>query len=119
MPKGLHIWKNHGKQVVLDAENAFWAHLPEDSSGIFMPKEVLSAYARFKDKFDADMKDFRFSAELTAVYIDPTDKCNANCAYCYVPQEARKNGRSMSKQELEFILDKLAAYFKNKKKSDV
>lgn len=62
------------------------------------------------------MKEFRFSQELTAVYIDPTDRCNANCAYCYLPTSARRHGRSMTGEELNRILEKLADHFKGQKR---
>ncbi len=119
MPKGLHILENNGRLIALDANNVFWALLPKTESRTFIPEEVLLLHNKFKDKFNRDMADFRFSSELTAIYIDPTDKCNANCAYCYVPPETRRNGRSMTAKELKFILDKLAAYFKKSKKKQV
>lgn len=119
MAKGLHICKNDRRYVTLDADNLFWALLPETGSNTFIPEEVLSLYGRLKDKFSLDMENFRFGTELTAVYINPTDRCNANCTYCYVPQKKRRNGRSMPGEELKFILDKLAAYFKKSKRKQV
>src|SRR3989338_8115816 len=65
------------------------------------------------------MEGFRFSSELTAIYIDPTDRCNADCPYCYVPVKTRKHGRSMTEEELTFILERIAEYFKGRAKKAV
>ncbi len=80
---------------------------------------MLSLYENIKDSLDKQMNDFRFNANLTAIYIDPTDLCNSNCPYCYVPAEIRKNGKSMTMVELIFILEKIAEYFKNEKRNPV
>ena len=65
------------------------------------------------------MYQFRFTTKLSAIYIDPTDRCNANCPYCYVPAKTRKYGHSMSEKELEFILMKIKKYFSHTKKKPV
>src|SRR3989338_1984728 len=65
------------------------------------------------------MEGFRFSSELTAIYIDPTDRCNADCPYCYVPVRTRKHGRSMTEEELNLILTKIKKYFRKNKKRPV
>ncbi|MEK7578768.1 MAG: peptide-modifying radical SAM enzyme CbpB, partial [Patescibacteria group bacterium] len=85
----------------------------------FIPENVLNLYAKVKDRLNTEMNDFRFSRELSAVYIDPTDKCNAQCPYCYIPQDTRRSGRSMSKEGLKLILEKIALYFQNKKRKAV
>lgn len=147
MAKGLHAWKNDGRSVVVDADSLFWAQVnPVRSSAsrrykrcllrgprrgtangvnkaspdsIFIPQDVLALYEKQKERLLKRMNDFRFSKELTAIYIDPTDKCNANCAYCYVPAKLRKNGRSMTAKELDFILNKLARHFKSSGRKQV
>ena len=119
MAKGLHVLKNNGRSVILDADNIFWALTKSSPEEAFIPRDLLSLYNRVSNELDSEMHHFRFDKELTAIYIDPTDKCNANCSYCYVPQETRKNGRSMTADELDFILDKLARYFKGTKRKQV
>ena len=120
MAKGLHIWENNGWSVVVDADSLFWAQVKESSGdSIFIPEDVLALYERHREGLLKRMNNFRFSTELTAIYIDPTDKCNANCAYCYVPAKLRKNGRSMTDKELDFILNKLARYFKGSGRKQV
>lgn len=118
MTKGLNLWKNNNDNILTDADNLFWAIIPNrDKSDKSIPKDVISLYKKFKHRLSKEMYDFRFSKELTAIYIDPTDKCNANCPYCYIPPEIRQTGRSMTKDELNFILNKIAKYFSAKDNS--
>jgi len=120
MAKGLHIWESNGRSVVVDADSLFWAQVKESSGdSIFIPEDVLALYERHREGLLKRMNDFRFSKELTAIYIDPTDKCNANCSYCYLPVKLRKNGRSMTDKELGFILHKLVRYFKGSGRKQV
>lgn len=121
MVNGLSFLENSDKNnILLDANNIFWAITPADKkSSPFIFREVLALYERVKESLDAELKNFRFSQELTAIYIDPTDRCNANCPYCYIPAKIRKNGRSMTKEELTFMLEKIAKYFENRKRKPV
>lgn len=116
MKKGVSVWNNNGHDVLLDPDSCFWATWPHDEKGLFVSGDILTLRRRVGKKLLAAMEEFRFSQELTAVYIDPTDRCNANCAYCYLPSGARKHGRSMTGEELELILDKLADHFRNQKR---
>ncbi len=112
--KGLAVWKDSfDNTVFLDADNAFWG------IGPFIPRDAISLYEKFKNRLDREINDFRFSTELSAIYIDPTDRCNARCPYCYVPLKTRVNGRSMSTKELDFILGKIQNYFAGKKRKPV
>ncbi|TBR18863.1 peptide-modifying radical SAM enzyme CbpB, partial [bacterium] len=118
--KGLTILKNNTHDVLLDANNLFWASMRNnDQAKSFIPQDILKLYGKVKSKLDGEIHDFRFSQELTAIYIDPTDKCNASCPYCYIPDSIRKRGRSMSKEELDFILNKLARHFRANKRKQV
>ncbi len=118
--KGLSFFNVENNQVVLDSDNVFWGITrPKDNPDAPISRELLSLYERVKGTCSQEMEDFRFSSELTAVYIDPTDLCNADCPYCYVPVRTRKCGRSMTEVELFFILEKIAGYFKGKTKRAV
>ena len=103
------------QRALIDPDNAFWAIVRRNAGG-GLPSNF---YSSVKDKLDKQLKDFRFSRELTAVYIDPTDRCNANCPYCYVPEATRKYGRSMTDRELTFILNRVDRYFKARKRKPV
>ncbi len=106
--------------ALIDADNVFWAMTAKNAEGApFVSRQVLSLYQKQKDSLDEEMKQFRFSAELSAVYIDPTDRCNSNCPYCYVPAKMRKNGAQMTKEQLRQVLNKVLDYFAGKKRKPV
>lgn len=106
--------------ALIDADNVFWAMTARDAEGApFVSREVLSLYQKQKDNLDEEMRQFRFSAELSAVYVDPTDRCNSNCPYCYVPAKMRKNGVQMTKEQLRQVLVKVLDYFREKKRKPV
>jgi len=106
--------------ALIDADNVFWAMTAKNAEGApFIPRQVLSLYQKQKESLDEEMRQFRFSAELSAVYIDPTDRCNSNCPYCYVPAKMRKNGAQMTKEQLRQVLNKALDYFAGKKRKPV
>lgn len=119
MKTGLHIYKGNSRYIALDPDNLFWASAPDACPDAFIGRDILALYNRQEKRISRAMDDFRFGKELTAVYIDPTDKCNANCAYCYVPKETREKGSSMTGPQLDSVMAKLARYFKNKKRRQV
>lgn len=111
---------NASSRAAIDPDNVFWAIMKGRQDGhIVLSRKMLTLYEKVKNDLDIEMRDFRFSSKLSAIYIDPTDRCNANCPYCYVPVKIRKNGASMTQEQLEYILKKIAKYFKNEKKKAV
>ncbi len=120
MNSRLNFWKNDNDSILVDADNIFWMiaalHGTRDA---IIPAKAISLYEKIKDRLDSEMHDFRFGQELTAVYIDPTDKCNARCSYCYIPAKVRQSGHSMTADELDLILRKIKRYFNGKKRKPV
>ncbi len=106
-------------KLVLDPENIFWGLLNKDDQGAYLPADFLHLYEQQKKQLDRQLADFRFTTELNSVYIDPTDRCNAHCPYCYIPQEIRKHGTQMSAGLLDEVLRKIKAYFKDSRKKPV
>lgn len=97
--------------AVLEPETAFWAivdgsALPEALSG-----RVLEAFVDRQESFRQEMDRLRFGLKPSAVYFNPTERCNFNCTYCYLPEEMRRSGKTMSAQEVAAALERLAAYF--------
>ncbi|MDP8297613.1 MAG: peptide-modifying radical SAM enzyme CbpB [Candidatus Orphnella occulta] len=112
------ITKN--KQVFLDPDNVFWGIVKNESeSSGFISRELLSLYEKQKNSCDKEMYDFRFKTGLTAVYVDPTDRCNAQCPYCYLPTQTRKYGQSINQAQLDRLLTKVVAYFEKIKRTPV
>ncbi|HAK88636.1 MAG: peptide-modifying radical SAM enzyme CbpB [Nitrospirae bacterium GWC2_46_6] len=107
-------------KLALDTDNVFWGLIPKNSDGDFMmPEDLMTLYKEKKNSLDKELYDFRFNADLNCVYIDPTDRCNANCTYCYIPAEIRKQGTQMTGPELNAALEKIAVHFKKSPKKPV
>ena len=102
--------------LLIDPENVFWALLSNGKAKEGAKQRVISLHHRLKKKLDRAMRDFRFRTDLNSVYINPTDLCNSDCPYCYVPAAKRKNGREMTAPELRLILEKIRRYFGSRKR---
>lgn len=111
--RGLYSRKIDEKNTaIIDPDNVFWGVVENNTdSDAFIPEELLALYNDKKEECDQEMKDFRFKTGLTAVYIDPTDACNANCPYCYISEERRSSGKSFTQDELDTVLDKIYEHF--------
>ena len=99
--------------VLIDPENAFWAVLKQDSKTIEkeLSERLLPLYRQHKSLLDEEIRQFRFDIDLSAVYINPTDRCNGRCQYCYIPESVRKDGINMSREDLFRSLDMTLEYF--------
>ena len=38
----------------------------------------------------SEMQTLRFGLKPSAVYFNPTERCNLNCTYCYIPEKMRR-----------------------------
>lgn len=106
-------------KLTIDPENIFWGILPKVDGSVFMPEKLLTLYKRQKGHLDGEMYNFRFNEPLNCVYIDSTDKCNANCPYCYIPARIRKKGKEMTPEQLDIVLRKIDDHFKELRKKPV
>jgi uncharacterized protein len=106
-------------KLALDAENVFWGVIPTNNGDFLLPDDLIDLYKRERRHLDKELHDFRFDVDLNCVYIDPTDRCNANCPYCYIPAKIRKQGTQMTVKELDTVLEKISVHFKNVKKKPV
>jgi len=102
-------------KLMINPDNVFWALVSSRGFNDDKRKKILSLYSNFRKKLDIAMRDFRFKTDLNSLYINPTDKCNADCPYCYIPTSKRKNGTEMSNEQLLYILKKVDRYFSKKK----
>jgi uncharacterized protein len=57
------------------------------------------------------MQLIRFGLKPSAVYFNPTERCNLNCSYCYIPEEMRRDGVHMSEAQVIDALGRLKEYF--------
>lgn len=92
-----------GKKFKIDPETNFW--------GLGDDRALETLYLGVREEILAEMKEFRFATDILLLYVNPTDACNARCAYCYLPQTVKSRGRSMSLDELDVLVQKARAYY--------
>ncbi len=106
-------------KLALDPENIFWGAIPKDNGRFVLSDNLIGLYKKERGHLDSELYNFRFNEPLNCVYIDPTDRCNANCPYCYIPSKIRKFGTQMTTEELDTVLGKIEEHFKGIKKKPV
>ena len=95
--------------VQLDPDCVFWALTARGNESA--KSEAQDLYRRVAQDLDARLRSFRFGTHITALYVNPNDACHANCSYCYIPPDIRRNGARMDKEKLTKVLEKARAYF--------
>jgi uncharacterized protein len=104
---------NDNYVALINPDTAFWSLVRKDKLlSIFGNSDFIKQYREKEDEFLKEMNNLRFGLKPSAVYLNPTDKCNLNCIYCYIPEEIRKNGAHMSEDSLFKCLSILKDYFK-------
>lgn len=97
---------------LVSPDTAFWSLVKKDKLGEVMAGgELLKQYQRKASSFAREIELLRFGLKPTAVYFNPTERCNLNCNYCYIPEDLRTNGKHMSHDDLLKALAILKAYF--------
>jgi uncharacterized protein len=113
-PAMLPIDIGHSTHIgLIDPDAAFWSLIAKDhlaealaSGGPFMKQLV-----RRRKQFLAEMDTLRSGLLPSAVYFNPTDRCNLDCSYCYIPSNMRRRGATMTPDQLIQALDILKKYF--------
>ncbi len=100
---------------LIDPDTAFWSLVKKDGlAQTIGNQEFIAAYRAKAPAFLKEMHNLRFGLGLSAVYLNLTERCNLNCAYCYIPEAMRRDGVQMSKDQLFTSLETLKAYFQKK-----
>ena len=98
--------------AVVDPDTAFWALARKEKLAELLTGDGLAAPYREKSvAFAEEMQMLRFGLKPSAVYFNPTDRCNLDCSYCYIPSEMRRNGEHMSEGQILDALGRLKDYF--------
>lgn len=98
--------------AVIEPDSAFWALVQKKDLGeVLSDGKLLKAFARKKEAFAKEMQTLRFGLTPSAVYFNPTERCNLNCTYCYIPEKMRRSGIHMDGQKLSGALGILKGYF--------
>lgn len=97
---------------LVDPDTAFWALIRKDRLAHALNGGTLvRQYLRKAAAFAKEMETLRFGLTPSAVYFNPTDRCNLNCSYCYIPERMRRRGSHMSPADLVMALRTLKRYF--------
>jgi uncharacterized protein len=113
-PTFLPIDIGHPKFVgLVEPDTAFWSLIEKDKLGhALCDGKLLAQFNAKAELFAKEMQKLRFGLVPSAVYFNPTDRCNLNCTYCYIPEEMRQQGVHMSPERLCEALGILKAYFR-------
>jgi uncharacterized protein len=98
--------------AVVEADSAFWTLTPKAQAVDFLlGEELAQIFTEKKERFEQEMQALRFGLKPSAVYFNPTERCNLNCQYCYLPEGLRRSGVDMSQADMIRALEILADYF--------
>ncbi len=97
---------------LVDPDTAFWALVEKSKLGeALTPGPFLEQYRKNAATFAAEMDKLRFGVTPSAVYFNPTERCNLNCSYCYLPDTLRRDGHHMPVSKVLEALEILKQYF--------
>ena len=100
--------------AVTDPNTAFWALVDKTRIGESLAAgPLLDSYRIKADSFAQELQALRFDLKPSGVYLNPTERCNLNCTYCYLPGKQRSGGSHMSEEKLIAALGKLRDYFRS------
>jgi len=98
---------------LVSADTAFWSLIRKDRMAYALARpSFLETYRRKEKYFVEEMNTLRFGRKPFAVYFNPTDRCNLNCPYCYIPEKMRRHGRNMPSFKMLRALKILKSYFR-------
>lgn len=95
-----------GVEFKINPDTCFW--------GTGRASKLHKLYRKVQERLVFEMEEFRFKSDIILLYVNPTDRCNANCPYCYLPRRIKSRGQSMTYRELEIIMHKALEFFKEK-----
>jgi len=99
--------------ALIGPDTAFWSLVRKDALAETLADPSFRAAVEKKNgAFAREMQAIRFGLKPSAVYFNPTERCNLNCRYCYIPEKMRKHGRHMSRAKMFAALELLKRYFK-------
>jgi uncharacterized protein len=98
--------------AVVEPNSAFWALVERDALAEALAGGLVTAFREQADTFQREMAHLRFGLKPSAAYFNPTERCNFNCDYCYLPEEMRRQGHTMTAAELWEHLQRLLDYFR-------
>lgn len=99
--------------ALTDPDTAFWALVDKRKLGEGLDPATLDAYRDKADGLRQELHTLRFGLKPSGVYLNPTERCNLDCTYCYLPDTQRSGGKHMPAGTLLTSLGKLRDYFRS------
>lgn len=99
--------------AIIDPDTAFWSLVRKEKVGeaLEVSSALMQEFLKRRDEFVKEMELLRFGLTPSAAYFNPTERCNLNCSYCYIPEDMRRTGAQMTQEELVRALGVLKEYF--------
>lgn len=100
--------------AIVEPDTAFWGLAPKGRvSEMLKEGELFEAFRANAEAFGREMDMLRFHLKPSAVYFNPTERCNLNCSYCYIPEPMRRSGQHMDTATVLDALERLYIYFRS------
>ncbi|MDA8399452.1 MAG: peptide-modifying radical SAM enzyme CbpB [Actinomycetota bacterium] len=103
----------HEKYIALvEPDTAFWSLVKKNRlADLICDPAFLELVREHAHEFATEMETLRYGLTPSAVYFNPTERCNLNCTYCYLPEAMRRRGIHMSQDDLFRALETLRDFF--------
>ena len=99
--------------AVVEPDTAFWGLVRREGLAEALAGGILvESFQANAKALASEIDTLRFHLKPTAVYFNPTERCNLNCSYCYIPEGMRRTGEHMDSATLLDALDRLHRYFR-------
>ena len=99
--------------AVIEPDTAFWALVRREKlAHAVLGGDLVKSFRKKASLFAKEIDTLRFGLKPSAVYFNPTERCNLNCTYCYIPEDMRRTGQHMSRERLLESLAILKRYFR-------
>ena len=90
--------------ALVDPDTAFWSLAARDKfADVLSGVPLLAATTKKFKASPARCTCCGFGLKPSAVYFNPTERCNLNCTYCYIPEAMRRSGKQMTAQMLDAL----------------
>lgn len=98
--------------ALLHPETAFWSLVDKDRvEAELCGSELAERFQAQAARFAQEIRALRFELKPSGVYVNPTERCNLDCTYCYIPDTLRRHGSDMPAERLLGALQRLKEYF--------
>ena len=98
--------------AAIEPDTAFWALAPAArAAAVVSDSAIQKTYRRKAKALRDEMEALRFGLIPAAVYFNPTERCNLDCDYCYLPRTMRRKGVDMTSEQLCRALEILKDHF--------